>query len=127
MFKELEKRGVPGRIITTDYLNFSEPKALTKMSGLSNISLKMFQSERAEVGFHTKGYIFKEGKVYRIITGSSNMTLSALTVNKEWNSRVVALEEGEYTQQVLREFEELWNSKWSLGYDDFIEEYSERY
>jgi len=126
-FKELEKRGVPGRIITTDYLNFSEPKALTKLSGLSNIRLKMFQSERAEVGFHTKGYIFKEGKVYKIITGSSNMTLSALTVNKEWNSRVVALEEGEYTQQVLREFEELWNSKWSLGHDEFIEEYSERY
>jgi len=50
-FKELERRGVPGRIITTDYLNFSEPKALTKLSGLSNISLKMFRSERAEVGY----------------------------------------------------------------------------
>ena len=31
--KELEQRKVRGRIITTDYLTFSEPKALDKLAG----------------------------------------------------------------------------------------------
>ena len=37
--KELERKGVPGRILTTDYLNFSEPRALKKLAELTNISL----------------------------------------------------------------------------------------
>ena len=32
--KELEKRNVPGRIMTTDYLSFSEPEALKKLGEL---------------------------------------------------------------------------------------------
>ena len=56
--KELEKRNIPGEILTTNYLNFSEPRALEKLNSLSNITLKMFDVERAAEGFHTKGYIF---------------------------------------------------------------------
>ena len=29
--KELEKRQIPGKILTTNYLNFSEPRALKKL------------------------------------------------------------------------------------------------
>lgn len=54
--KELEKNGIPGEILTTNYLNFSEPKALEKLHGLSNITLKMYDVEKAAEGFHTKGY-----------------------------------------------------------------------
>lgn len=36
--KELEKKGVKGQILTTNYLNFSEPKALEKLNGLKNLS-----------------------------------------------------------------------------------------
>ena len=39
----------------------------------------MFVTENAKEGFHTKGYIFKKKEIYRMIVGSSNMTLSALT------------------------------------------------
>ena len=51
--KELEKRNIPGEILTTNYLNFSEPRALEKLNSLSNITLKMFDVERAAEGFHT--------------------------------------------------------------------------
>ena len=81
--KELEKKGIPGRILTTDYLMFSEPKALDKLAELTNIELKMFRTDETGEGFHTKGYIFREQEIYRIIVGSSNMTLSALTSNRE--------------------------------------------
>lgn len=57
--RELEKRHIPGQILTTNYLNFSEPKALEKLHALQNITIKMYDTEAAEDGFHTKGYIFK--------------------------------------------------------------------
>lgn len=60
--KELEKREIPGKILTTNYLNFSEPRALEKLNSLSNITLKMYDVEAATEGFHTKGYISKKKK-----------------------------------------------------------------
>lgn len=125
--KELEKRGIKGEILTTNYLNFSEPKALETLNKLSNITLKMYDVEASGEGFHTKGYIFKKSEIYRIIIGSSNMTKSALTSNREWNTRVVSTENGEIAQNILKEFNELWNSEYALCYDTFYETYKEQY
>ncbi len=125
--KELEKRNVPGQIITTNYLNFSEPRALKKLNELSNITLKMYDVEAADEGFHTKGYIFKKEEVYRIIIGSSNMTSAALTSNREWNTKLVSTEQGEMASQIVAEFVELWQSQYALDFDDFYEIYKEKY
>lgn len=67
--KELEKRNIPGEILTTNYLYFSEPKALTKLNELSNITLRMYDVESTDEGFHTKGYIFRKDEIYRILKG----------------------------------------------------------
>ena len=75
--KELEKRNIKGEILTTNYLNFSEPKALKKLNEISNITLKMYDVEVANEGFHTKGYIFRKEEIYHIIIGSSNITSAA--------------------------------------------------
>ena len=69
--KELEKKGVKGQILTTNYLDFSEPRALEKLNGLKNITLKMYDVEAAGNGFHTKGYIFKKKR----FIGSSSEVL----------------------------------------------------
>ena len=125
--KELEKKGVKGQILTTNYLNFSEPRALEKLNGLKNITLKMYDVEAAGNGFHTKGYIFKKEEIYRIIIGSSNMTSAALTVNKEWNTKLISTESGEVAEEIVEEFHSLWNSEYALPYEDFYEVYKERY
>lgn len=125
--QELEKKNIPGQILTTNYLNFSEPRALKKLNELSNITLKMYDVEAADEGFHTKGYIFKKEEVYRIIIGSSNITSSALTSNREWNTKLVSTEQGEMAQQIVAEFTELWQSQYALGFDEFYEAYKERY
>lgn len=125
--RELEKKGVKGQILTTNYLNFSEPKALEKLNSLKNITLKMYDVEAAGNGFHTKGYIFKKDEIYRIIIGSSNMTSAALTVNKEWNTKLVSTENGEVAEKIVEEFHNLWNSEYALLYEDFYEVYKERY
>ena len=125
--KELEKRNVPGKILTTDYLMFSEPEALEKLNSLKNIELRMFCTNDEIGGFHTKGYIFRSDEIYRIIIGSSNMTLNAITKNREWNTKIVSTEDGEMTRNILAEFRGLWNDENTKLYDDFIEQYQTRY
>lgn len=125
--KDLEQKNIPGKILTTNYLMFSEPEALEKLAGLKNIELKMFVASSETGGFHTKGYIFREEEIYRIIIGSSNMTLGAITRNKEWNTKIVSTEQGELTQAVLQEFDELWQDEHSLAFEDFIDSYRQEY
>ncbi|MCR5676883.1 MAG: DEAD/DEAH box helicase [Agathobacter sp.] len=125
--KELESRNIPGQILTTNYLNFSEPKALEKLNGLSNLTVKMYDVEAADEGFHTKGYIFRKEEIYRIIIGSSNITSAALTSNREWNTKLISTDQGQMAQEIVAEFNELWNSMYSLDFEDFYETYRERY
>ena len=125
--KVLEKKNIPGEILTTNYLNFSEPKALEKLNGLSNITLKMYDVQEAGEGFHTKGYIFKTDEVYRIIIGSSNITSAALTRNQEWNTKLVSTEQGEMAKEIVAEFNRLWNSQYALEFNEFYENYKEQY
>lgn len=126
--QELEKRGIPGRVLTTDYLSFSDPAALDTLAGLSNIELRMYQTERAGNGFHTKGYIFQKSEEYRFIIGSSNLTQDALTRNMEWNTKLVSTSQGEMVNAVLGEFDRLWNaSEYTKSYTEFIEEYRRKY
>ena len=87
----------------------------------------MYDVDRAPEGFHTKGYIFRKAEIYRIIVGSSNITSTALTKNREWNTKIVSTEKGEYARQILEEYNELWGSEYSLDYDRFIDEYKEKY
>lgn len=126
-FKELEERGIPGRILTTDYLMFTEPRALETLHKLKNIEIKIYVTNNSPKGFHTKGYVFKKDEMYRIIVGSSNMTLSALTTNKEWNTKVVSTNQGEYVKSIIKEYKELWNSQEALNYDDYIDVYAREY
>ena len=125
--KELERRNIPGKILTTDYLQFSDPRALKKLSELKNLGIKMFITNQEKEGFHTKGYIFRIAEMYRIIVGSSNMTMSALTTNHEWNTRIVSTEQGEYAKDILNEFKELWDSPKAYAYDDIIDYYTDVY
>lgn len=105
-FRQLEKKNIKGKILTTDYLNFTEPKALKKLQSFKNIEVKMYPQNNK--GFHTKGYIFKKNNLYKGIIGSSNLTLNALTVNKEWNVEFTSLDHGEMLNTVLEEFYNLW-------------------
>ena len=126
-FKNLEKKNIPGEILTTNYLNFSEPKALEKLNGLSNITLKMYDVQEADEGFHTKGYIFKTDEVYRIIIGSSNITSAALTSNHEWNTKLVSTQQGKIAKEIVEEFNRLWNSSYALDFNEFYGDYKEQY
>lgn len=125
---ELREKGISGKILTTNYLSFTEPKALKTLAAMPNIELKIYDSDdTGAYGFHTKGYIFKKDELYRFIIGSSNMTSSAFAVNKEWNTKLVSTSEGEVLKQMMAEFQELWNDKHTYNFDDFIGNYEIKY
>ena len=63
-FKELERRNIPGRILTTNYLNFSDPKALRRLSKLQNLEIRMYVTDDESEGFHTKGYLFRKDELW---------------------------------------------------------------
>ena len=56
-FKDIENTGTVGKIITTDYLNYTEPKALYKLLSYNFIEVRIVTEE----AFHTKGYFFNDG------------------------------------------------------------------
>ena len=87
----------------------------------------MYRTDEIQEGFHTKGYIFKNQELYRIIVGSSNLTLSALTRNREWNTKLVSTDQGEYAEELMTEFTDLWNSQYAAAFEDFIDEYALKY
>lgn len=120
--KDLESKGVKGRILTTDYLMFSDPRALDKLNSLNNLEVKVFKTAEQKTGFHTKGYMFHTNGDLRIIVGSSNLTQSALSTNHEWNTKIVSTSEGQYAKDIEHEFNNLWES--SVCYDDYRDEYA---
>ena len=101
-FRDLERNGIKGKILTTDYLYFTETKALRKLQEFSNIEVRLYSQEND--GFHTKGYLFRQNDICKAIVGSSNLTANALTVNKEWNVEFTSLEEGEMLKSIKNEF-----------------------
>jgi len=122
ILKELENKGIKGKIITTNYLNFNEPKALRQLLDFKNIEVKVFDSGN----FHAKGYIFKHKELYTMIIGSSNLTQEALTKNEEWNLKVSSLVDGELLIDTLNEYNDIWE-KSSILNNDWINEYEKHY
>lgn len=121
-FKELEDRGIRGNILTSTYLNFTEPKALERIGQFSNINLKIFVANK-EKGFHTKAYIFENKDHYKIIIGSSNITQRALKSNVEWNVKIVSKKDDSFVNEVLEEYLGLWETTTTVT-EEFLESYS---
>lgn len=120
--KELEHRNVKGKILTGDYLNFTEPKALKRLLKYKNVELKILSKEK----FHAKGYFFRKGNLWTLIIGSSNLTQTALTVNFEWNLKINSLEDGKIAKDILNSFEEIFERLPKLDLE-MIENYEKIY
>ncbi len=117
----LEKKGVKGRILTTDFLTFNDPLALRELLKFSNIEVRMFEGD-----LHTKGYIFDKKDHQTIIVGSSNLTDNALKCNLEWNIRVSSTDMGDIVSKFSNEFNRMWDLSKPLT-EDWLESYSKRF
>lgn len=121
-FKDMEGSGTTGKIITTDYLNYTEPKALRKLLSYNFIEVRIVTEE----AFHTKGYFFNDGTKNTVIIGSSNITGGALKSNREWNIRASALDQGSLAEEFREAFDDLWKTAKPLT-ESWLQEYEQRY
>ncbi|MBO1520050.1 DEAD/DEAH box helicase family protein [Oceanisphaera pacifica] len=84
-------RGVALNIITSDYLDVTEPVALREMMQLAERGANIYIYESAQnAGFHLKSYLFIQQHTDQQLTGlglvgSSNISRAALTQSLEWN------------------------------------------
>jgi superfamily II DNA or RNA helicase/HKD family nuclease len=119
---DLDKRGIKGKILASQYLNFTHPEALKQLLQFEHIELKI----ATQGDFHNKGYIFKKGLHYNVIIGSSNLTANALSKNKEWNLKVSAVDSSELVHATLQEFEAAFENAQKVDIE-YVEHYRLNY
>lgn len=119
------KKGKKGRIVTSTYLGFNNPKMFKNIFNLfknSNIEIRIYQKD----GFHPKGYIFKKENSRKIIIGSSNLTQDALSINQEWNICIEGNKYDEVVNRIDSEFIDQWKESKPLTIE-WIEGYEKNY
>jgi len=119
---DLELKGVKGKILVSEYLNFTEPEALKKLLKLTNVELKIARDN----DFHSKGFLFTHASYYSIIIGSSNLTQGALTKNKEWNLKVTAHKDSELFKKTIEEFNKVFSNAQPVDLE-YLEKYAFAY
>ncbi len=122
IFRELEQKGISGYILTTDYLCFSQPKALYELMQFHNLQIRIYTKEN----FHVKGYIFKQREYYSILVGSSNLTQTALKLNKEWNMKLNSHRDGDLIFKMRNEFSKMWQNAAVLN-ETWLDSYTKTY
>jgi superfamily II DNA or RNA helicase/HKD family nuclease len=121
-FKELRDHNIKGKILTTNYLTFTDPKALEKLLLFPNIEVRAY----TEGNFHPKGYIFRQTNYWSVIIGSSNLTQDALSKNMEWNLKIISCVDGEIVRNTRCEFDKVWEKsipvtpQWISDYAEFF-------
>lgn len=131
ILNELKERNIKGKILASQYQNFTEPRALRRLLQFPNLELKIIT---ADYNFHAKGYLFHKvadeekqtEDSYNLIIGSSNLTQTALTVNREWNVQLSSLENGALVKQMQEELEKAWDDATVVD-DDWIDSYEAIY
>ncbi|WP_211204890.1 DEAD/DEAH box helicase family protein [Alloscardovia criceti] len=103
---DLALRGGKGKIIISPYLDFNDPLALYDLLKLKNVEVRM---SPAELQLHAKYYMFEHNEQRVIISGSSNLTATALKKNYEWNIKLTSTENGDITYRTNEEFKRVWD------------------
>jgi superfamily II DNA or RNA helicase/HKD family nuclease len=110
-------------ILTSTYLNVTEPVALYKLKSLKedNLSLAIFDHDKLKTSFHIKGYYFKfieENE--QMIIGSSNLSKSALTTGLEWN---IIIDEKEVINDFLSQYDDIYENYSFNPSDEWLYKY----
>ncbi len=95
-------RGAHIRVLTSTYLDTTEPQALRSLLSLAGVELRVQDGAQ---GFHAKVHLLvrRHDKVGWI--GSSNWSRSGLRDNLEWNTLI---DDPRRFEEAWRSFDELW-------------------
>jgi superfamily II DNA or RNA helicase len=119
---DAEQRNVSGRVLVSQYLNFSDPNALRDLLRLSNLDVRIATTGNV----HAKGYFFSNSTTERFLIGSSNWTAAALSTNTELNVQIESHLRTLLTEQVREEFDFQFGKATPLS-KEWIDEYEQLY
>lgn len=97
---ELRQRRVAGKVLLSQYLNFTEPEALATLLRFDNLEVRI----AVQGSMHAKGYYFLYPDRERYVIGSSNWTAGALTTNTELNVLIEAAVDSALAKEIDQEF-----------------------
>lgn len=102
-------RGADVQLLTTDYLDVTEPDALQTLLGLQGrFELRVYSHERRS--FHPKAFLFERADGSgRAFVGSSNLSRMGLRDGVEWTWSVLDFDAGQPLHELRTRFDELWN------------------
>ncbi|WP_082781144.1 DUF3427 domain-containing protein, partial [Streptococcus sp. DD13] len=103
---DLMDKGIKGKILISPYLDFNDPLAMRELLKLKNVEVRLTPES---MQMHAKFYLFEHKGKQVLISGSSNLTHTALKVNYEWNIKLTSTHNGELIQATKREFDKIWN------------------
>ncbi|GEO27417.1 DNA repair helicase [Alicyclobacillus acidoterrestris] len=124
---ERMKKGKPIRVVTTNYMYITEPKALRRLMQHENLELRMYDTSTES--FHTKAYIFeRESGLHTVIIGSSNLSHAALRTGHEWNVKLPHAPHLPIFESARKHFDEIWNMTESIPVTiEVLEQYEANY
>lgn len=119
---DLHRKGIRGRILTSVYLAFNKPDVFNDLLNIPNVDVRISKKH----GFHSKGYMFTHENHHSFIVGSSNLTMSALKINYEWNVKLTSYDHGQMIQDIHDHMEDEWKQAEVLTLK-WIEDYQKNY
>ncbi len=121
------------RIITSDYLDITDPEALRSLMLLQERGAQIRVFEAADLSFHMKAYIFiqhvgKSAMQGLAFVGSSNISRQALQDGLEWNYRIDSDPQNDLgISEIRSRFEELFADPRTISLThNWIESYENR-
>lgn len=116
-------RKVSVQILTSRYLDITEPSALYLLKDQlgSGVDIRIFES--GNIAFHPKTYIFIGSDNGEVYVGSSNLSRSALIDGIEWNYRLRSQQEPQDFSTFIQNFDGLFARAVPLT-DEWLKDYS---
>jgi superfamily II DNA or RNA helicase len=120
-------RGARLQLLTTDYLDVTEPDALRRLLELgSGCEVRVFVA--GSRSFHPKAYLFeREDGSGRAFVGSANLSRSGLDGGVEWTWAVLDSDDGDPMSELMQRFAELYSGSDTIPLSfDWIDAYERR-
>ena len=112
------------RILTSRYLNITQPEALIVLKSEVGKNLDLRFYNQTNKSFHPKAYIFHNREDSEIYVGSSNLSRGALTTSIEWNYHFTKNDNPDDFNAFQENFEDLFENHSIEITDEVLKSYS---
>lgn len=109
--KELQRRGVPLRVITTTYLGATDARALDALVNEFGAEVRInYETDRTRL--HAKAWLLRRKTGFHTAyVGSSNLSHAALVDGLEWNVRLSAISTPHLIEKFRATFDSYWENR----------------